>query len=585
MPMLGPSLLTARLRAEGLTASVVYANLLVAQEIGLKIYEDIADSDVRLLLGEILCALSDPDWFSKDKGPLATTCVPSKLSGVAPAVGKVLDRCATLLASMQPRIIGFSSSFQQSVACVLLARRLRRLLPSALIVVGGSNVDSPMGDAFASRFHHEFDHVFSGEADVTFPDYCRAYRLDFKNCTFPKVIKASLPNPTQFAGVPDFDDYFRFGGVEAQQVLLGERVLPFEMSRGCWWGEKHHCTFCGLNANGMHYRVKAPCVVEEEIKSILAQHSPKQLFAVDNILSRRALTIDGGLPPGLGNGFRYFFESKSNLSEADLDQLVALGIDEIQPGIESLSTSTLKRLRKGNSGAAHLCLLREASSRQIKIFWNLLVDIPGDDASGYQAMASVIPLLMHLQPPSGCTPIRIDRFSPLFESPAAFDLRNIRPIRAFSLLFGDEPDVRQMSYFFEADYCSAFRDKSPAVSLLEQLVGLWQKSWSDPYQRRSLVGVRNRNGEYIIVGQAGKGLPKVTIVPPEDERLLSLTRRPLAASVLSADERARLDHYVDLKILAFFEEQYVFLPSEPWRGLMLRSSLSSTLANENTCYA
>src|SRR5437764_1877447 len=33
-----------------------------------------------------------------------------------------------------------------------------------------------------------------------------------------------------------------------------EPTLLFETSRGCWWGEKAHCTFCGLNGATMSYR-------------------------------------------------------------------------------------------------------------------------------------------------------------------------------------------------------------------------------------------------------------------------------------------------------------------------------------------
>lgn len=31
-------------------------------------------------------------------------------------------------------------------------------------------------------------------------------------------------------------------------------MLLYEASLGCWWGEKHHCTFCGLNGTTMKFR-------------------------------------------------------------------------------------------------------------------------------------------------------------------------------------------------------------------------------------------------------------------------------------------------------------------------------------------
>ena len=39
-------------------------------------------------------------------------------------------------------------------------------------------------------------------------------------------------------------------------------ALPVESSRGCWWGQKSHCTFCGLNGEGMRFRPRARSGVE-----------------------------------------------------------------------------------------------------------------------------------------------------------------------------------------------------------------------------------------------------------------------------------------------------------------------------------
>ena len=68
--------------------------------------------------------------------------------------------------------------------------------------------------------------------------------------------------------IPDYDDYFEElqGSLYRAAILPG---LPVEMSRGCWWGQKSHCTFCGLNGGGMNYRSKAPEQVLEEIDALV----------------------------------------------------------------------------------------------------------------------------------------------------------------------------------------------------------------------------------------------------------------------------------------------------------------------------
>ena len=47
------------------------------------------------------------------------------------------------------------------------------------------------------------------------------------------------------------------------RALEAERF--FETSRGCWWGERMHCTFCGLNGATMSYRSKSPRRAVDEL--------------------------------------------------------------------------------------------------------------------------------------------------------------------------------------------------------------------------------------------------------------------------------------------------------------------------------
>ena len=44
-----------------------------------------------------------------------------------------------------------------------------------------------------------------------------------------------------------------------------DKVVVIEFSRGCWWGQIHPCTFCGLNGKINIYREKSPQRLLEEI--------------------------------------------------------------------------------------------------------------------------------------------------------------------------------------------------------------------------------------------------------------------------------------------------------------------------------
>jgi radical SAM superfamily enzyme YgiQ (UPF0313 family) len=65
---------------------------------------------------------------------------------------------------------------------------------------------------------------------------------------------------------PDYDDFFEqleASGIEAD-FRFPVRVM-FETSRGCWWGEKQHCTFCGLNGLTMTFRSKSAKRAPDEL--------------------------------------------------------------------------------------------------------------------------------------------------------------------------------------------------------------------------------------------------------------------------------------------------------------------------------
>ena len=86
---------------------------------------------------------------------------------------------------------------------------------------------------------------------------------------------------------PDYQDFFR----DYAQLPDGSRLagIPMETSRGCWWGEKNHCTFCGLNANSMTFVSKSPTRALAEINHLHEAYRVRDIQMVDNILDMKCL--------------------------------------------------------------------------------------------------------------------------------------------------------------------------------------------------------------------------------------------------------------------------------------------------------
>src|SRR5262249_46480802 len=134
--------------------------------------------------------------------------------------------------------------------------------------------------------------------------------------------------------------------------------LPYESSRGCWWGARQHCTFCGLNGETMAFRQKSPDRMIDGVKRLLARYPSQNIAMIDNILPhsyfRTVLPRLAEDPPAA----RIYYEIKSNLTLNQVELLRRAGVERAQPGIEALSSSLLQRMKKGVLARQNLALLR-----------------------------------------------------------------------------------------------------------------------------------------------------------------------------------------------------------------------------------
>ncbi len=205
------------------------------------------------------------------------------------------------------------------------------------------------------------------------------------------------------------------------------------------------------------------------------------LRAIDNILDMkyiptvlprlRDLASDPVRPLNL------FFEIKSNVKPEMVEAMVAAGVQEVQPGIESFSDDMLKLMRKGCTALGQVQFLKWAQQFGLSISYNVLVLNPGEQTSSYRDMLELLPFITHLPPPLGTPSIDLDRFSPYFATPQEFGIENIRPNAYFRLVFGDAADSR-LAYKLDFDH-AMYGDPEhlAAVRTLVGAVRRWQAGW------------------------------------------------------------------------------------------------------------
>jgi ribosomal peptide maturation radical SAM protein 1 len=434
-PSLGVGTLVAAARTAGFECSATYPSLHLAAAIGPAAYELFADTSRLFPLAEHIFAVDlfgrealDSDGYlqralggSADAEAIRAALVRMR-DGAVPAF---LDETTQALIETGADIVGFSCTFNQVLPSLAVAKRLKAVRPDLTVILGGACVHDRMGEAYARAFMDTVDHVFTGEADVSFVDFLRRAEaggsVSIPGVTDRGVLPAEAAPVTDLGAlpVPDFGDYFRERAGLAEAAAFVN--LPFEASRGCWWGEKHHCTFCGLNAAGMSYRSKPAARVVAELVELSAAYRTTSFMAADNILDFRAYSGFLGTIADAGLDLDLFFEIKANVRRSDVELLAKAGVRWVQPGIESFSDHVLSLIDKGVTTLQNVQLLKWLAEFGVTPSYNILVGFPGEADADYAEMLDVIPAIRHLCPPSGgATPVQVHRFSPFYRRPQIF---------------------------------------------------------------------------------------------------------------------------------------------------------------------
>jgi ribosomal peptide maturation radical SAM protein 1 len=475
-PAIGVSLLKAEVARAGFSCAVEYLNFGLAETIGHELYTAISESiPSESLVGDwffadVLFGDDIPpaqDYVDKILRRLAGPSIINAIQQARPVRHQFVEQAAQRLHARRARVVGFTTTFHQTCCSVAIARRLKQLPDPPVIVFGGANCEGEMGLQLLRAFP-EIDYVCTREGDIAFPLFLQRLLRDGDPSAVPGILHqgeskaVTLPELVtnlDALPIPDYDDYMSRLLVSPLHGTIAPELL-IETSRGCWWGAKQHCTFCGLNGDTMGYRSKSPDRAFDELSFLSTTYGVRKIDCVDNILDLRYVPT---LFPRLAASdldLELFYEVKANLRQDQIAALRAGGVRTIQPGIESFSNEILRRMRKGCTGLQNIQLLRWCEEAGIAVAWNILAGFPGEAPDEYAAMARLLPLLVHLPPPSSCAPIRLDRFSPLFVGAEAFSLRRVRPTSAYYYVYPlGRRELSRLAYFFDFDYGD---DRHPA---------------------------------------------------------------------------------------------------------------------------
>jgi len=338
----------------------------------------------------------------------------------------------------QYTVVGFSVCFNQLFASLAAADLIKEKSPHITIIFGGSSCAAAAGQSILNTFSC-VDFVVQGEGEESLLEFCRyisGKRRDLPETIFYKDAAELQPcNLNDHSGMsqfpkldtlptPDYSDYFSDRDKWFPDKPFNP-VLPVEFSRGCWWNK---CAFCNLNLQWYGYRFKKAAQMIAEVTALSNQHGCLDFTFTDNMIPPQESLEFFSETAKLPSDFSFFAEIRVPGDKKSINDVFSLyrrgGLSTVQVGIESLSNTLLKRMRKGVSVIENIAAMRAAQEHFLALEGNLIIQFPGSTEE------EVGETLENLDFVFSYAPLSIASFflgheSPVFTSPEQYGIRAI----------------------------------------------------------------------------------------------------------------------------------------------------------------
>jgi ribosomal peptide maturation radical SAM protein 1 len=568
--------LSTLLKTHGCEVKCHYLNLHFAHQLGLPVYNQLCEK--RFLIGEWL--FSHPLFGDNARNQEYMNHFDAHIDDVCRSIERPREYLFDVKTKMVPEFlqwsldaynwgafdaVGFSSTFNQNVASLTLAKFIKDKYPHVKILFGGANFESDMGLEYFRVFPW-IDYVLPGEAEDVLPQWVKyleqggsvprgvAHRCEGE--VFFEEPESSFGNFQDYAA-PDYDDFFdQLREIDPQSSLLENPVILYETARGCWWGEKHHCTFCGLNASTMKFRAKPIEQVHTELAQLSEKYDSFRFRLVDNILEMKY--IDGVFGELAENNYdlHFFLEVKSNLTKKQIKTLAQGGAKVIQPGIESFSTNQLWEMDKGVRPIQNILCMKWAMYYGIEINWNILIGFPGETNNDYRQQIDLIKLLFHLPPPECVGNLWLERFSPYFKRPEEYGIKITAAGEAYPFVY-DHPEIDHLKIAYDFE----FENNNHIDPQLKQELYQTAEEWKQRHQSEQLPYlIFTKSMEFVAVyDQRSLESIKIRLEGPHAWVFIFCNEAPKSLEQIRKhiQEKSGQDGESDLteKTIAFLEEK------------------------------
>lgn len=336
-------------------------------------------------------ALTTPDEIARDADPERD-----------PFDGYLARELVPRLRRARVDAIGLSVCFPgQLVPAYSFALKLKAAFPEAHLVAGGPAITQVLlrlqGLALA-RALGAFDSAVVFEGEHTLLALCRAladargtprglHRIPNLVLRDPLLGARILPGPPavdlRTLPAPDFD------GLPLDRYLSPHLLLPYDPTRGCYWGR---CAFChyGLAATGTaRYRERAVETVVEHLGALSVRHNTHFFYLSQDSVAPAMLCrlADALAKTGLDLRWGTDLRPEPYLTPERCQGLRRGGAVAFSLGIESASPRVLRRIDKGITPGRAATAVRDLARAGIAVEVMCLSDFPTETFT--EAMATL----------------------------------------------------------------------------------------------------------------------------------------------------------------------------------------------------
>ncbi len=334
--------------------------------------------------------------------PLGLACLSTQLKAreietrIFDCTFQSYSQVAKDLLAFRPDIVGISSMILLSRNTFRFAGLVRESLPEALLVAGG-----PMPTLYPEHYAGPFDLVFRGEADLSFPDFCKDYfsqavsrktlfQLDLKRYPglYGRTLDLSVDNPVinhtereiYHFPIPDRSQFDHATYQRTWQEKNGTRTTSIMITLGC----PFDCDFCSRPVFGQLYRRRDLDVVFEEIEQIKSLGYDQLWIADDNFtLDLRFLRRFCQRMQGLGMGWSCLSRS-AGIDKDVASMMKAAGCQRVYLGLETGTNETLKLMNKKATVEDGIQAVHHFRQAGIQVGGFFIVGYPGETVTSIE---------------------------------------------------------------------------------------------------------------------------------------------------------------------------------------------------------